>query len=237
MSSVARIRSETGWDALSDAYPIIVRLLSGPATLEELAVVAGEIDLVSVRRRLARLIREGVVVQRDGRFESTVGLIDTDQQEGMLTSLSRYLLPVVMKLASDPSAGFVRQIDLDLDEGDQEALCLAGEQDLIEALNEASEVPAPTKWPYALVVIGTSMVPPPAPPEERLVETLKRCAQQRSTPELAARSMLRRYTASFGDPSAAEALVRRAAERASVGRPGKRFTAVYAFCPLNGDVR
>src|SRR5690606_39124520 len=104
-SSVANIHSETGWDALAGELPVVVRVMSSPATLEELAEVVGEPDLVKVRRRLARLVREGVIVQRDDRYEAPARIIDSVRQEGLLTSFGLHLMPTITRLANDPSCG------------------------------------------------------------------------------------------------------------------------------------
>jgi len=234
-ASVANIHSETGWDALADELPMVVRVMSSPATLEELAEVVGERDLVRARRRAARLVREGVIVLRGDRYEAPARMIDTDRQEGMLTSISRYVLPHVMKLANDPTDGVAIQLDLDLDEAEQEALCVGWEKSLVDELNELSDRPAESKEPHTLIVYGTSDVPPAGPPSERMIETLRRCARQRSTPELASRALLIRYDAHIGHPAEAMKIVRRAAARMDAKAPGHRYTLVYGFC-ANGRI-
>lgn len=228
-TSVANIHSETGWDALAGELPIVVRVMSSPATLEELAEVVGEPDLVKVRRRIARLVREGVIVQRDDRYEAPARIIDSVRQEGLLTSFGLHLMPTVTRLANDPSCGIALQLDLDLDEAEQEALCAGWEKELVEELNELSDRPAPAKRPYTLVVVGTSDVPPPGPPSERLIETLKRCARQRSG-DGAKRAMLMSYEAHFGHREEAEGLVRKAATRMERKGTGSSYTLIYGFC-------
>lgn len=228
-SSVAHIHSETGWDALTGELPLVVRVMSSPATLEEIADVIGEPDLVKVRRRIAKLVREGVIVQRDDRFEAPARIIESVRQEGLLTSFGLHLMPTVTRLANDPGCGIALQLDLDLDEAAQEALCAGWEKELVDELNELSDRPAPSKRPYTLVVFGTSDVPPQAPPSERLIETLKRCARQRSGKD-AKRAMLMSYEAHFGHGVEAEALVRKAAAKVEAKGPGSRYTLVYGFC-------
>ncbi|AKU92189.1 hypothetical protein [Vulgatibacter incomptus] len=229
-ASVAKIYSETGWDALSGEVPIIVRVLSGAATLEELADAAGERDLVRMRKRLSRLVREGILVQQGALYEATARAFESDRQEGMLTTVARHFLPVIAKVANDPSSGFVAQVDLDLDEAEQEAFCSVGEQALLEELTALTELPAPAKEPWALVVMATSDVPPEDPTQERLMETLRRCARQRATASLAPRSVLRYLEGHFGDPGAAVELVRKAASKLGERRPGRRFSVTYTFC-------
>lgn len=235
MSSVAKIQSETGWDALAEELPMVVRVMAGPATLEDLAEVAGEQDLVRARKRISRLVREGVVVCRNDHFEAPAKMIDTDRQEGILTTIARVVIPVLMKIRNEPKDSLCLQVDLDLDEADQEVLCADGQQGLIDDLNELSDRPAAEKQPYTLIVIGTSDVPPAGPPAERALETLRRSARQRSDPSASSRAVIRRYDAHLGHPSEAEALVRRAAEKAGAKSPGSRFTLFYGFCANERD--
>ncbi len=237
---VAKFHSETGWDALSDGLPMVVRVMSGPASLDELAEAMGERDLVVAQRKLRRLIREGIIVESGERYEAPARLIDTDRQEGLLTSIARLVMPTVTRLANDPSVGYVAQIDLDMDEAEQEAFCAAYEQDLVEALNEASEVPADERHACSWVIFGTSDVPPNLPPQQRLLETLKRCALQRSTPGVASRAMLRYSEGRYGSPATAESLIRGAAEKMKQRAAGRRYTLVYGFCAngrIDGDER
>lgn len=228
--NIALFKNETGWDALSDEFQMVVRVMSGPASLEEIAEVMGEKDLVAARKRVSRLVREGIVIEQGGTYQAPAKLIDSVPQEGLLTSISRHVMPIVTTLANDPSCGFVVQLDLDLDEADQEAFCKGMEQGLIEELNEESDRPGVSQQAYSMFVLGTSDVPPAAPQQERLIETLKRYARQRSNPRLASRTLLRCFTAHFGDPANAENIVRNAANRMERGGLGTRFTVVYGFC-------
>jgi len=240
MSAIAKFQSETDWDVIAGEAPLLARVTSSPATLEELAEVAGEVDLVKVRRRVARLERAGVVVMKADRFEAAARTIESDRQEGMLTSISRYILPYVAGLAHDPSIGFVTQIDLDFDETEQRAFCSAGEQDLRDALDDLSSRPGTGARLHTLVLIGTSDVPSEMPGKDRLLETLKRCGRQRAMSSLADRAVLRTHTALFDDPAAAETLVRSAAAKTATRGEGKLFTVIYAFCAnerVNGEGR
>lgn len=230
-ASIANIQSETGWDAYADEFSMVARVMAGPATLEQLAQAAGERDLVAARRRVSRLVREGFVIRREELFEAPARRVDVFRQEGMLTSIARMVLPTVVKLANDPESGVAVQIDFTLDEEGQQALCAEAEKSLVDGLNELSEDRVEPKDPYALVVFATSDVPPPGPPAERVLETLRRCVRQRSTPELSSRAMVMRCDAHLGDRAKAEELVRRAAAaRAANGRAGTPFTMFFGLC-------
>ncbi|HEY0839614.1 MAG TPA: hypothetical protein VGD74_05465, partial [Vulgatibacter sp.] len=63
----------------------MARVMAGPATLEELAQAAGERDLVIARRRVSRLVREGLVVLLDERYQAPAKRIDFLRQEGLLS--------------------------------------------------------------------------------------------------------------------------------------------------------
>lgn len=240
------IRSETGWDALSDGLPMVVRALAGPATLEEVASAAGEADLVVARKRLSRLVREGILVQVGDRFQAPSRLITTVRQEGLITSLSRHVLPAVTRLAAFPESGLAIQLDLELEIEEQERLRRGPVEELVKRLNELSDQHAEQRSPWLLTVYGTSDVPPPAPRGERLLETLKRSAKERSSGERAARAVLMCYEAQFGDPNAARALVEDIARGLEARTSRQRhhsqanYTLVFGFSPSgsqDGDVR
>jgi len=229
---VADVLSETGWDALTDGHPMVVRALEGPCTLEEIALAAGERDLALVGRRLARLVREGILVRNGDHYRAAARMIQTFRQEGLISSLSRHVMPIITRLAHEPESGFAIVLDVKLDEEEQAALRSGAIKDLIDELNQLSEAPAPERTPRTLVVLGTSDVPPPGPRGDRLLEIFKRTARQRSEQERAPRAVLTCYDARFGDPEAAAALVRSFAARieARGSSPSATpYTLVFGF--------
>src|SRR5690606_19805651 len=108
-------------------------------------------------------------------------------------------------------SGFAILLEVKLNEEEQAGLRGGVVNELLEELNHLSEVPAPERSPRTLVVLGTSDVPAPGPRGERLLETFKLTARQRSEQDRAQRAVLTCYDARFGDPQAAEKLVRSAA--------------------------
>lgn len=243
-ASVANIMSETGWDALFDGLPLMVRVLAGPSTLEEVAEAAGERELVAVQKRMARLERAGIVERQGERYLARASLIASAAQEGLVTAISRHVLPNVMRLAEEPSSGIAELLDLTLDEEEQVSLRPGPIQALIEKLNSISEAPSASTDAYTLVVVGTSDVSPAGPLPERMIATLKACAKQRSTPAHAARTVLVSYHARFGDAAGAEQAVRSTirtlSARKSPGSDATSYSVLIGFRkqdPMNGGAR
>lgn len=230
---VADVLSETGWDALSDGLPMVVRVLAGPCTLEEIAKDSGESDLRLVEKRLSRLVREGILVKEGERYQAPARLIKTFRQEGMITSLSRHVIPFLSQLEEEPDSCLAIQLDLALDHEEQAGLRSGVVQELVDRLNELSDRPAAERKPHTLVVLGTSDVLTAGAPRTGLLEILKRSARQRSTPDRANRAVLMCYEARFGDPEAArEAVldaVRGLRERGASALSATPYTMVFGF--------
>ncbi len=241
MAAVAQVRTETAYDALQDGLSLVLRLLDGP---RDLAALAGAGDRARAQALLGRLVRAGLVREAGGRYEAVANLVHQTRQEGMVTFLSRYVLPLLTRLVREPGEGFVAQLDLDLDPEAQAGLRGGIVQALVEELNALSDEPAEKKAPCTAVVIGTSDVPPASgEASERLLETVRRAARQRATPASRDRAVLTQYDALFGADAArrAEAAVRRAADRLAAARAtGQRpgYTIVIGFCvrPDAGEV-
>lgn len=232
---VAEFRSETAYDALQEGLSLVVRVLSEPAGIDELAAEETSADRATVEKRLRRLERAGILKLEGGKWQSVARMVVSSRQEGMVTFLSRYMLPSFVQLVREPNQGFVVQLDLVLDENEQKALRGGLVQDLLNDLNALSDEPGEMRKPGTLVVVGTSDVPPAADVEDdRILEAVRRCARQRTQPAVAERAVLTFYGALYAANKLdrAEALVRRAAEklaeRVAQGRK-PNYTLVIGF--------
>ncbi|WP_373046497.1 hypothetical protein [Vulgatibacter sp.] len=233
-SEVAEFRSETAYDALQDGLSLVVRVLSEPASVEEL-VLEGDADRATVEKRLRRLERAGILKVEDGRWQPVARMVVSSRQEGMVTFLSRYMLPSFVQLVREPNQGFIAQLDLVLDAEAQRGLRGGLVQELLKELNALSDVPGGPRRPGTLVVVGTSNVPAPAAAEDdRILETVRRCARQRTVASEAERAVLTFYSAMYAADrlGEAEALVRRALEKVASGQVEGRkpnYTLVIGF--------
>lgn len=234
MSGITEVRSESAYDALQDSREIVVRLLSRPASLDELVAVDPTQNPVEVDKRLKRLIRTGLVQQNGERFEAVAQIMQQVRQEGIITSLSRYVLPLFTNIVSDPGKGFVQQLDLHLPISAQEALRQGVIQDLVFGLRDLSEETSADTKPCIAVIVGTSDVPGQMDQGERLLETVRRSARQRAMPSQADRAVLTQIDGYFGTEASlqAESMFRRLAERLTSDQPtGVRtnYTLALAF--------
>lgn len=240
MGAITEVRSESAYDALQDSREIVVRLLSRPASLDELVAVDPTQNPVEVDKRLKRLIRTGLVQQNGERFEALAQIMQQTRQEGIVSSLSRYILPLFTNVVQQPEGTFVAQLDLHLSVEAQASLRQGPIQDVVVALDRlTTELQSETK-PCVFAVVGTSDVPPPGDdPGDRLLETIRRAARQRSIPDVAQRAVLTQQEAYFdvGVIPRAEALVRELAKsldgrRANGAKPN--YTLAFAFGPHSG---
>lgn len=210
---VAKVGTEAAWDALQDGMELLLRLFSGPRTTAELAAATRD-EPAQVERKLARLVKTGLVKKADERWEVVARHVHQVRQEGMVTSLTRYVLPSLTRAAREPGGAFWVQLDLCLSHEEQASLrtsVLA----MNEELNELSLQAADDQVACTAVVAGTSDVPRTTDPAEKILETVRRAARQRVTPETADRAALWQFDGLFGRASVpdAEQVVRAAAER------------------------
>lgn len=233
-TAITEVQSETAYDAMQDGMPLVVRLVSRPATFDELLQVEPRLPRAVVERRLLRLIRTGLVREESGRYEAVARVVQQTRQEGIITSLSRYVLPMFTHLVRDPERAFVTQIDLHLPLEEQRSLRHGPIQELLLKIDALTDEATHDSRPGMCVVVGTSDLPPPGDTGERLLETVRRSARQRSTASLADRAILTQQDAYFSIDAfpKAEALVRELAETLSSRRAGSQkpnYTLALAF--------
>jgi len=214
MTAPAQIRSETVYDALIDGWSLVLRVLAQPCTLQELAAHEG-LDAAVVEKRLVPIERAGIIRRAGDRFEAVASAIYTPRLEGMVSGLSRYVLPLVTQVVEKRGDTLALQLDLDLQPAEQEALRSGLVQDLLNDLHAITDEPAARRATYTAVIVGSSDVPPAGEAGERALETVRRCARQRSDPERASRAVLTYFDGLIGfeHVERAEAAVRRAASR------------------------
>lgn len=234
MGAITEIRTESAYDAMQEGMPFVVRLVSEPATFEELHAIEPELPRAQVEQRLKRLVRNGLIREEGNRFEAVAQVVRQVRQEGIITSLSRYILPTLTDIVSEPGKGFVQQLDLHLPVPDQVALRQGVIHDLAMGLKDLSDEPAAKTKPCIAVIVGTSDVPGPMDPGERLLETVLRSARQRAIPSQADRAVLTQIDGYFGTAAIlqAESLFRQLAERLASEQPtGVRanYTLALAF--------
>lgn len=208
MAKVHEIGTETGYDALESAHATVIRLCARRRTLEEVAAAEGATDLAAVEKKLARLVRNGVLRKVDEFYESTAPVVYAKRQEGMVTFVSRFVLPNLMRLMRDGS-GHAALLDLHIPLDAQRGLRPGMVADLARDLNAISDEPATEdKQVYTMVAMGTSDVPPAGEMEERLIEMVRRTSRQRLIPEVADRAFYTQFDTSLA-PSAFDRAVAR----------------------------
>ena len=231
---VATAYTETAWDALQDGIELVLRLFTRPQTAAELSASTGE-EPSAVERKLRRLAKAGLVREVEDRWEVVARLVHQTRQEGMVTSLTRYLLPSLTRAARESGVGYWAQLDLDLTQEEQASLRAGPIQALGEELNELSLRPGEDTVAGTAVMVGTSDVPRETEPAERMMETVRRAARQRATPEAAGRAVLTQFDGLFGKETLPEAeqAVRAAVERLRPreSRAGERakYTLLLGF--------
>lgn len=210
---LATAYTESSWDALQDGLELVLRVFSGPRSTEELAAETRD-EPAQVERTLARLAVAGIIRKVDGRWEAVARHVHGTRQEGMVTFLTRYVLPSLMKAAQVPGAGFWTQMDLHLGL-DEQASMRSRVWTVNQELNELSLQEADEPVACTAVWVGTSDVPKMTDPMEKAMETVRRTARQRLTPEAAERAVLWQFFGSFGRASVphAEQLVKAEEER------------------------
>lgn len=231
---VTEVRTETAYDALQDELQLFTCIQASSGKLEAIAASLGETDLPSVRRRIDRLIRAGLVRVEGDRYLPMGQLVRALRQDAMVSSLTRLVLPALSTMVAT-GEGLLYQLDLDLDPDAQRELRHGLVQELLERIDGLSLEPEERKKPYICLVIGTSDVPPPGEAEERAIETVRRAARQRATPSMAERAMLLQYDCFLGPEAAAkaEALVRGARDALLPRKAeGTRipYTLILGFC-------
>lgn len=192
-----------------------------------------------VERRLKRLVRSGLVRQEGDRFEALAQIMQQTRQEGIITSLSRYILPMFTNVVQQPDGTFVTQLDLHLSVEEQRSLRSGPIQETVVALDGlTTELTSETKV-CVFAVVGTSDVPPPGDPGDRILDTIRRAARQRSIPAESQQAVLTQQEAYFDVAVVrrAEALVRQLADNFD-GRKADgakaNYTLALAFGPSPG---
>lgn len=230
---VANVGTEAAWDAMQDGMELILRLFGRSRTVAELAAES-HLPTEQVEGAVRRLVRVGLVKNEGGRFEAVARAVHQVRQEGIVTSLTRYVLPWMTAVAREPGTGFWVQLDVALPPAKQEKLWVEKVLPLLHRLNDVSLEPVPESRLYTTVVVGTSDVPATKDPAERILETVRRAARQRATPEAAGRAVLAQFDGLFGVGTVekAQELVRQAVEEFRThevpeGRAG--YTLVLGF--------
>lgn len=240
MGAITEIRTESAYDAMQEGMPFVVRLVSEPATFEELHAIEPELPRAQVEQRLKRLVRNGLVREDGNRYEAVAQMVHQVRQEGIITSLSRYILPMVTNLVRAPGGVFVTQLDLELPHEEQEQLRSGLVQDAVLELDRLSSEPGEKRILNTFVVVGTSDVPPRGDDGERLLETVRRSARQRSIASAAKRAVLMQQEGYFADHACtkAEQVVRSLADRLmafkSTDAAKANYTLALAFGPREG---
>lgn len=227
--------SESAYDALRDGLPLVVRLLQGPLSREELASepTVGALDL---DRLLSRLERSGIVEREGELFRATGGWVQTERQEGMINALSQFFLPTLLRFATEPDAGLLLQLELPLSEAEQRTLWKDEVEVLLQELYDLSERPAVGTQALRLIVFGTSGVgAQEEDPFERAMQTLRRTARDRATEERKERVAFGLADGRYGEPELAfDALRRFAARLEEKGRQkadGPAYELVVGLMP------
>lgn len=234
--SFAQMRTESAYDALLEGMPILLTVMKGPRTADEL-VADGVLDSTAGEKQLVRLTRAGLLRKNGARYEAIADVIEQTRQEGIITSISHHVLPLVTRLASDEGTGFAVQLDLDVPPAEQASLWSGRILPLLQAVDEVSRDAGADAVPCMALAIGTSDVPAGLSGGDRLIETVRRAARQRSTPGEADRAILVEYHGLFAPDRVveAEALVRSAAGDLggrAVRDDGKRpaYAMALVFC-------
>lgn len=206
--------SESAYDALRDGLPLVVRLLQGPLSRDELAGEGGLSD-AELDRLLRRLERSGIVELADDRYRATAGRVQSRRQEGMITALSQFFLPALTRFAEDPDHGLLLHLDLTLGEEEQRGLRQGEVEGLLQELYELSERPATRTQALRLIVFGAPGVvgAAEADPFERAMQLLRRTARDRATDERKERTVFTFADGRFGEPELAFEALRRFADR------------------------
>lgn len=237
--------SESAYDALRDGLPLVVRLLQGPLSREELLGEGGFSD-ADLDRLLHRLERSGIVELADDRYRATAGRVQSRRQEGMITALSQFFLPALTRFADDPDHGLLLHLELALGEEEQRGLRQGEVEGLLQELYELSERPAAETQALRLIVFGAPGVAGPAEAEadpfERAMQLLRRTARDRATEERKERTVFTFADGRFGEPDLAFEALRRFASRLQPKgqadrRPGYELVVGLGPQPTVGEGR
>lgn len=206
--------SESAYDALRDGLPLVVRLLQGPLSKEELAGEGG-FSGAELDHLLHRLERSGIVELEGDRYRATAGRVQSRRQEGMITALSQFFLPALTRYAEDPDHGLLLHLELALDEEAQRGLRQGEVEALLQELYEISERPAAETKALRLIVFGApgGAGAAEADPFERAMQLLRRTARDRATEERKERTVFAFADGRFGEPKLAFDALRRFADR------------------------
>ncbi len=226
---VATVASEASWDALQDGLELVLRLFSTPRTTAELVAATHE-PANEVERKLARLAKAGLVQKEDERWAVVARHLHQVRQEGMVTFLTRYVLPSMVRAAREEEGGWWTQVDLDLTPEEQASL-RSSVWSQVQELNELSLQEADDQVACTAVWTGTSDVPRTTDAAEKMVETVRRAARQRVTPGSADRAVLWQFDGLFGRAELpnAERVMKQALEQLREKEPPAGRKATYTL--------
>lgn len=177
--STLEVKSEVAYDLVQDHFETILALLDRPMPRGELVSRLGE------ESTLQRLLRHGLLVADGELYRAASNVYQQVRQEGMMTFLSRYVLPALTRSVDDDGgfAGLATR-RLALSAAAMSGLRSGRVHELFAELGDISDTPAlgPTGR-LSVLVVGTSDVTTEAGDEaETALRHLQRAARQRANP-------------------------------------------------------
>jgi hypothetical protein len=177
--STLEIKNELAYDLLQDHFETVLELLDAPMPCAELVRRVGS-------TATERLVRHGLLAIEGDSVRAVSNVYQQVRQEGMMTFLSRYVVPALtasLGEGSDSTAGLSSYF-LRLSREEMAGLRVGVVGELLGELGEVSDSPAsgPTGRLTVLVVGTSHLVSGDASQGDLALLHLKHAAQQRSNP-------------------------------------------------------
>jgi|GEM_PF-2183539 len=226
---IAEFHSELAYDALLDALSLANRLAERPRTYEELRRLYPDVPAETLDRQLRRLIRSGIVRERDGRYEAASSVIATQSQGGPMGPLSELFIPAVMSVVFEPGQGLLLHLNLRLDPALQERLETDFVRPLHHELADLVQESNDDTHERFVIVAGTPTALRGVEGLERALEVLRHAARDRVDPRRRSLSLLSYVQGRFFRPEPVLRAVVEFEKRLEAFRAGPNEEANYSL--------
>lgn len=179
-ASISQVTSEIAHDLLLDHMGTVLALLDAPMDHQQLVQRLGS------EKTLERMLRHGLISRNStGTYSGVARMYALLRQEGMMSFLERYVLPVLTESIVDQGMVTLHNLALQVEPEDRGTIRQGPVQSLLEQL--AAITDQPRRGPASemtVMVVGTSRILPHSDeldPGDRALEHLRQASVQRST--------------------------------------------------------